>query len=98
MSDITSTFRITIIGLMIVSGAINTLGSHLFIQHINSKIGNSYMRDHIISTFSIPTCKPLPCSLVNFWHWLHSFGENVGTHKNSKWTCLKLDPKENKLK
>ncbi len=65
MTD-SSTFKITIIGLMILAGAINTIGLFFFIQLINFKIGRLYMKGPIINISFILTCKRLLCFLGSF--------------------------------
>lgn len=65
MTD-SSTFKITIIGLMILTGAINTIGLFLFMQLINSKIDRLYMKGPIINISFILTCKQLLCFLGSF--------------------------------
>ena len=57
MSEITSTFRTTIISLMIVSGAINTIGAFVLIQPTNSRTSSWYTRDSTSNTSSTHTCR-----------------------------------------
>jgi hypothetical protein len=60
MSEITSNFRAIIISLMIVSGAINTIGNTLLTQPTSSKTNRWSTKGSTTSTFSTPTCKYLP--------------------------------------
>lgn len=96
MVEVTSSFKATIIGLMIIAGAINTLGSSLSMQLTSSKISNSCTRDPIINTFSILTCKPPPCSSVSSLPSSPSLPSNTETLKNIKWKCYKPDRKASK--
>ena len=57
MSEITSNFRAIIISLMIVSGAINTIGNTPPTQPTSSKTNRWSTKDSTISTSSTPTCK-----------------------------------------
>jgi len=57
MSQITNTFRVTLVSLMIVSGAINTIGTHNFSKLINFKINNLYSKEASINISSTPTSK-----------------------------------------
>lgn len=66
MTEVSSSVKGAIIALMIVSGAINTLGFYYFTQRISSKISSWYTRAPILNTSSIPTCRPPQCSSDNF--------------------------------
>ena len=57
MSEISATFKITIISLMIISGAINTIGASVATQPTNSRTNRWFMRDSTTSTSSIHTCR-----------------------------------------
>lgn len=57
MSEITNTFKLTIMGLMIFSGAINTIGTFLSIQPTNSKTPSTSIKEATISSSSTLTCK-----------------------------------------
>lgn len=57
MSQITSTFRITIIALMITSGAINTIGNATLTQPTNSRTSRWCLKGSSSNTFSIHTCR-----------------------------------------
>lgn len=57
MSEVTNTFRLTIMGLMIMSGAINTIGIIFIIQPTNSKTLSTFTKGATISSSSIPICK-----------------------------------------
>ena len=57
MSEITVTFRATIITLMIISGAINTIGNTTYTQPTSSKTRKWSSRGSSISTSFTPTCK-----------------------------------------
>ncbi len=59
MSQVTATFRITIISLMIVSGAINTIGTHSPTQPTSSRTSRWCTRESSTSTSSTPTCRYL---------------------------------------
>lgn len=59
MSEITNTFRLTIMGLMILSGAINTIGNSALTQLISSKTPSMFMKEGTINSSSTPTCKYL---------------------------------------
>lgn len=63
MTEETASYRATIIGIMIFSGAINTLGIQSFIQLISFKISNLFNKVLIINTFFIPICKQPQCFL-----------------------------------
>lgn len=67
MSEISSSFRNTIIGLMIISGAINTIGFFHLTQLISSKIGNLCSKVPSTNISFIPTCKRSPCSSESFF-------------------------------
>ena len=60
--DISAAYRNTIIGLMILTGAMNTIGTILLMQHIDIKIGRWSTRAPTTSSSFIPTCKQPPCS------------------------------------
>lgn len=63
MSEITANFRAVIISLMIVSGAINTIGNSPLTQPTSSRTNRWSTKDSTTSTSSIPTCKyPAPHS------------------------------------
>lgn len=57
MSQVTATFRITIISLMIFSGAINTIGTPPLTQPTSSRTSRWCSRGSSTSTSSTPTCK-----------------------------------------
>lgn len=57
MSQVTATFRVTIISLMIVSGAINTIGISFPTQLTSSKISRWSSRGNSTNISSTPTCK-----------------------------------------
>lgn len=59
-SSVTATFRITIIALMIFSGAINTIGKKCPTQPTSSKTSRWSSRDSFSNISSTPTCRYLP--------------------------------------
>lgn len=62
VSSVTATFRITIIALMIFSGAINTIGKKCPTQPTSSKTSRWSSRDSSSNISSTPTCRPRLCS------------------------------------
>lgn len=60
MSEITSNFRTIIISLMIVSGAINTIGTPPLTQPTSSRTNSWSSKDSTTSTSSTHTCKYTP--------------------------------------
>lgn len=60
MSEITQKFKATIITLMIISGAINTIGSQLSTQPISFKIRRWSSKGNSTNTSSTPTCRYPP--------------------------------------
>ena len=60
VSSVTATFRITIIALMIFSGAINTIGKEYPTQPTSSKTSRWSSRDSSSNISSTPTCRYLP--------------------------------------
>ena len=60
VSSVTATFRITIIALMIFSGAINTIGKECATQPTSSKTSRWSSRDSFSNISSTPTCRYLP--------------------------------------
>lgn len=61
MREESASYRLTIIGIMIFSGAINTLGIQSLTQLINFKISNLFNKVLIINTFFTPICKQPQC-------------------------------------
>lgn len=59
VSSVTATFRITIIALMIFSGAINTIGKKCPTQPTSSKTSRWSSRDSSSNISSTPTCRYL---------------------------------------
>jgi hypothetical protein len=57
MTEVTAKFKIIIISLMIVAGAINTIGTLPTIQPRNFRINKWSIKALISNTFSIPICK-----------------------------------------
>lgn len=63
MPELAATAKNVIIGLMIITGAMNTMGKISLIQHTDIKTDNWYMKVHITNCSSILICKPPLCSL-----------------------------------
>lgn len=60
MSEITQKFKATIITLMIISGAINTIGREDASQPTSFKTPRWSSKDNSTNTSSIPTCRYAP--------------------------------------
>ena len=57
MTEATANFKIIIISLMIVAGAINTIGKLLTIKLPNFKTNRWFIKALISNIFSIPICR-----------------------------------------
>lgn len=66
MTEETASYRATIIGIMIFSGAINTLGIQSLTQLTNFKISSLFNKVLIINTSFIRICKQHQCFLESF--------------------------------
>lgn len=61
MPELTSAAKNIIIGLMIITGAMNTLGTPLSTQHTDTRTGNWSTKEHTTNSSSTLTCRPPPC-------------------------------------
>lgn len=101
MSENNSTFRIILMGVLILSGAINTIGKlYYYSKLISFKILNMSIKEDIIKNSFIHICRyssinyrQLFYFLDNFWHCLYILPWRKKIQKDLKWECFKLSQK-----